>query len=311
MGVHTTVVFADLTGSTALFETLGNEKAADAVMRLTKWIGEIFEHKDYAGRVVKKLGDGVLGTFPSAEDALRAVVYIQRGHQRRVKRWPPEIRMEIRIGVASGEVVVVDGDCYGDAVNVASRLSDLSGAHQIWASESVVEQIPDGSNLRFRNLGPINVRGRTEALTVYQVGWEDDASSELLTMQATLPEAALREDTILGKIELKWLDTNRSFSSAELPVHLGRASEAEMFVDDPGVSRLHAKIDWRHGSFVLVDLSSFGTWVRFAGSDTDVHLRRDECLLHGRGEIGLGMPCNDLSRATVRFNVSGTSVEIN
>ncbi|HSV50608.1 MAG TPA: adenylate/guanylate cyclase domain-containing protein [Burkholderiaceae bacterium] len=308
MGVNKTVVFADLTGSTALFETLGNEKAADAVTRLTQWISEIFTAN--SGSVVKKLGDGVLGTFPRAEDALHAMVYMQRGHQRRLKRWPPKIRMEIRVGVASGEVVEVGGDCYGDAVNMASRLSDLSGAHQIWASEAVVEQIPDSSNLRFRNLGPINVRGRTEALTVYQVEWEEDASSELLTMQAALPEAAMREDSILGNIQLMWLDTNRSFSSTELPVHLGRATDAEMFVDDPRVSRLHAKIDWRHGSFVLVDLSSFGTWVRFAGSDTDVHLRRDECLLHGHGEIGLGMPCNDLSAATVRFNVSGSTVEI-
>jgi adenylate cyclase len=308
MGVHTTVVFADLTGSTALFETLGNEKAAEAVTRLTQWISEIFEVN--AGSVVKKLGDGVLGVFPSAENALGAMVGMQRGHHRRLKRWPPEIRMEIRVGVASGEVVVVGGDCYGDAVNVASRLSDLSGAHQIWASESVVQQIPDTSRLRFRSLGPINVRGRTEALTVYQVEWEEDASPEMLTMQAAFPDAIPREDSVLGQIQLMWLDTHRSFSSTDLPVHLGRASDAEMYVNDPRVSRLHAKIDWRHGSFVLVDLSSFGTWVRFAGSDTDVHLRRDECLLHGRGEIGLGMPCNDLSAPTVRFNVSGSTVEI-
>jgi adenylate cyclase len=308
MGVHTTVVFADLTGSTALFETLGNEKAAEAVTRLTHWIGEIFEVN--AGSVVKVMGDGVLGIFPNAADAVGAMVDMQRGHQRRLQRWPPEIRMEIRVGVASGEVVVVGGDCYGDAVNVASRLSDLSGAHQIWASEAVVQLIPESTSLRFRNLGPINIRGRTEPLTVYQVEWEEDTSADMLTQQAALPPVNGREDSILGNIQLAWLDVHRSFSSADLPVHLGRGSDAQMLVNDPHVSRLHAKIDWRHGSFVLVDLSSFGTWVRFAGSDTDVHLRREECLLHGRGEIGLGIPCDDVSAATVRFNVSGSTVEI-
>lgn len=308
MGVHTTVVFADLTGSTALFETLGNEKAADAVTRLTQWISDIFEVN--GGQVIKKLGDGVLGTFPNAADALGAMVDMQRGHHLRLKRWPPQIRMEIRVGVAHGEVVVVDGDCYGDAVNVAARLSDLSGAHQIWASESVVQQIPEGTSLRLRSLGPINIRGRSEPLSVYQVDWEEEESPELLTLQAALPPGGAREDSILGKIQLSWLDTNRSFSSADLPVHMGRSSDAQMSVNDPRVSRLHAKIDWRHGSFVLVDLSSFGTWVRFAGSDAEVHLRRDECLLHGKGEIGLGMPCNDVSAPTVRFNVAGSTVEI-
>jgi class 3 adenylate cyclase len=308
MGVHTTVVFADLTGSTALFETLGNEKAAEAVTRLTQWISEIFEVN--AGQVIKKFGDGVLGVFPDAADALGAMVDMQRGHHRRLKRWPAEIRMEIRVGVASGEVVIVDGDCYGDAVNVASRLSDLTGAHQIWAAESVVQQIPDSSSLQFRSLGLIHVRGRTEPLTVYQVEWEEDGAAEQLTQQATFAESRPPDDSILGQIQLAWLDTQLSFASTDLPVHLGRAREAEMCVNDPRVSRLHAKIDWRDGSFVLVDLSSFGTWVRFADSDTDVHLRRDKCLLHGRGEIGLGMPCTDLSAPTVRFNVSGSTVEI-
>lgn len=308
MGVQTTVVFADLTGSTALFETLGNEKAADAVTRLTQWISDIFEVN--AGQVIKKLGDGVLGIFPNAADALGAMVDMQRGHHLRLKRWPQQIRMEIRVGVAHGEVVVVDGDCYGDAVNVAARLSDLSGAHQIWASESVVQQLPEHTSLRLRSLGPINIRGRSEPLTVYQVDWEEEDSPELLTLQAALPAGGAREDSILGKIQLSWLDTNRSFSSTDLPVHLGRSSDAQMSVNDPRVSRLHAKIDWRHGSFVLVDMSSFGTWVRFAGSEAEVHLRRDECLLHGRGEIGLGMPCNDVSAPTVRFNVAGSTVEI-
>ena len=65
-----------------------------------------------------------------------------------------------------------------------------------------------------------------------------------------------------------------------------------MCVPDPRVSREHARIDWRNGAFVLTDLSRFGTWVRFEGFEP-VLLRRDTCLLHGTGQVALGVAFSD------------------
>ena len=302
MGVQATVVFADLTESTAFFDALGNEKATRAVTRLTQWIGDVCVAND--GRVVKKLGDGVLAVFNAASDAANAVIEIQRGHQMRLMKWPAAIRMEIKAGIAHGEVVEVDGDCYGDAVNVASRLSDLSGANQIWATEAVVEQMDESLGVRFLSLGRISLRGKLEPLPLYRVEWQDTGIGGNVTMQATLGQMGRREQQIEGQIHLAYLNLSRTVSSSQLPIHLGRSAQAEFTVDDPRVSRLHARLDWRNGAFVLVDLSSFGTWVRFAGSDTDVPLRRDECLLHGHGEIALGVPFNDLSSPTVIFSLN-------
>jgi len=302
MGVQATVVFADLTESTAFFEALGNEKATRAVTRLTQWIGDVCVANK--GRVVKKLGDGVLAVFTTASDAANAVIEIQRGHQLRLLKWPASIRMEIKAGIASGEVVEVDGDCYGDAVNVASRLSDLSGANQIWATEAVVEQLDDALGLRFLSLGPVTLRGKLDPLPLYRVEWQDTGIGGNVTLQASLGHLGRRDGTSEGQIHLSYLDLNRTLNSSQMPVHLGRSAQAEFLVDDPRVSRLHARIEWRNGAFVLVDLSSFGTWVRFAGSDTDVPLRRDECLLHGHGEIALGVPFNDLSSPTVIFSLT-------
>ena len=91
-----------------------------------------------------------------------------------------------------------------------------------------------------------------------------------------------------GSVELAWLDEVRSFGSDETPLHIGRSPEAHCFVHDPRVSRMHARIDWRQGCFTLTDVSSFGSWVRFDGSDAEVRLRRDACMLHGSGQISLG-----------------------
>lgn len=301
MGVQATVVFADLTDSTAFFEALGNEKATAAVTRLTQWIGEVCEA--HRGRVVKKLGDGVLAVFEQSVDATDALVQIQRGHRLRLEKWPTTIRMEIKAGVARGEVVVVDGDCYGDAVNVASRLSDLSGANQIWATESVITEIDEAHGLRFRSLGPVMLRGKTEPLSLYKVEWEDDVASDFLTQQAVLAHTAPGAAST-SYIRLDHLVVSLSFGAPDTPIHLGRIDHAELVVSDPRVSRLHARIEWRNGSFVLTDLSSFGTWVRFSGSDSDIALRRQECQLHGSGEIALGVPLDDISAPTVAFTIT-------
>jgi class 3 adenylate cyclase len=303
MGVQATVVFADLTESTAFFEALGNEKATRAMTRLTQWIGDICQAHN--GRVVKQLGDGVLAIFYNAADAAHAVIEMQKGHQLRLLHWPPAIRMEIKAGIASGEVVEVNGDCYGDAVNVASRLSDLSGANQIWATESVADQLDDNSGIRLLSLGSVNVRGKSDPLQLYRVEWEEVVGNENVTMQASLSQIKRPDSQGEGRIHLTYLHRNHEFASSSAPTtHLGRGDHAEFLVDDPRVSRMHAKIEWRNGAFVLTDLSSFGTWVRFAGSEGDVPLRRDECLLHGQGEIALGVPFNDLSCPTVNFSVS-------
>jgi class 3 adenylate cyclase len=304
MSVHTTVVFADLFGSTGAFEALGNVRATHAVTQVTTWIAGIIE--SHGGRVVKMLGDGVLALFADNPSAINAVVEMQRTHQLRMIQIAPAYRMPIRIGVASGDVEIVDGDCYGDAVNIASRLSDLSGPHQIWATGAALIGTDEAEGVRFRILGPIAIRGRAEPCTVYQVEWHEDATSDFLTVQADLDPllASTQTDALGGEIELTWLDTSKTFKSFELPIHIGRIHQIDFVVSDPRVSRTHARIDWRNGSVMLVDVSSYGCWVRFSGGGSDLLLRREECVLHGHGEIALGSSFADLSAPTVRFSVS-------
>ena len=304
MSVHTTVVFADLFGSTRVFEALGNVRATQAVTQVTTWIAKIIASN--GGRVVKMLGDGVLALFADNTSAINAVVEMQRLHEKNMKQSAKGSRMPIRVGVACGDVEIVDGDCYGDAVNVAARLSDLSGPGQIWANSAALGGADEADGVRFRILGPINIRGRAEPCTVYQVEWEEDVASDFLTIQAELEPHfdSDHKDALGGEIALAWLDVKKSFKSFELPIHIGRVREAEFVVSDPRVSRQHARIDWRNGSVMLVDISSYGCWVRFSGGGSDLLLRRDECVLHGHGEIALGSSFSDLSATIVTFSVS-------
>ena len=307
MGANSTVVFADLTGSTQVYEAIGNARATETITRLIQWIGGVCEA--HQGRVVKSLGDGIFAVFPNGDTAVGAALELQRNHQKRLKAWPPELRMDLQVGIASGEVVEVDGDCYGDAVNLASRLSDLAGRRQIWATDSVVTQL-SSQLARHRNLGPIGIRGKTEMPVVHRIDWQEDGA-DLLTMPAALVPAERTPDSSFGQIELSWLDVRSMFRAADLPIHLGRVNEAQFVVNDPRVSRLHARIEARQGSCMLIDVSTYGTWVRFHGSSGnsgEVALRRGECVLHGSGEIGLGAPLSDFSAPTISFNATGSNV---
>jgi adenylate cyclase len=304
MSLHTTVVFTDLFGSTSVFEALGNARATSAVTKITTWIASVVEA--HGGRVIKMLGDGVLALFQDNATAINAVIDMQREHQKRMALISLDKQIPIKIGVASGDVEMVDGDCYGDAVNVAARLSDLSGPHQIWANSAALHGADEADGVRFRILGPISIRGRAEPCNVYQVEWQDDVTSDFLTIQADL-DAHLDPthfDVLGGQIELGWMESRKTFKSFELPIHIGRVRQAGFVVNDPRVSRTHARIDWRNGSVTLVDVSSYGCWVRFSGGGSDLLLRREECVLHGEGEIALGSSFADVSAPIVEFSVS-------
>lgn len=308
MSATTTVMFADLTGSTGVFETLGNDAATQTITALTNWIGQVV--RNHGGRVVKTLGDGVLALFPDGSSAIRAVVLLQREHARRQIQRGPAHSMELQLGLACGEVVEVAGDCFGDAVNVASRLSDLSGAREIWATDTVVQQLrtpPPGT--RFHPLGLVPIRGKAQERELFRIEWQEDTSTDMMTLPgfgagdlARQARAAAR-----GRIELRYLDLVQDFRSDELPIHMGRAREAEFVIVDPRVSRLHARIDWHINSFILSDLSSYGTSVRFQGAPTQQLLRREECVLHDSGEIALGPDLGDFSVATIQFSLTVSS----
>ena len=301
-----TVVFADLTGSTGIFESSGNLKATHAITNLTQWIGKVCTA--HGGRVVKYLGDGVLLVFNDNTKAVRAVIEMQRVHQQRIEDWPEPLKMGLQIGLARGEVVEQAGDCFGDAVNVASRLSDLSGREQIFATGAVIDQLERSgaaSTIATLCLGELAIRGRSEACVVYKIEWQSEAPSDSMTVRADLGPSTpdVPASATHPAIELVWQGARKTFTQNQLPVFVGREATTQFVVQDQRVSRRHASIEYRAGKFYLEDVSSYGTWVRFSDTSAVVALRRQECVLMADGEIALGAPFEDLSVPTVSFTL--------
>lgn len=299
-----TVLFADLRGSTALFETLGNAEATTVVTHcvgaLTRAVAET------GGHVVKTLGDGLMAVFPDPRPALHSAALmhevldaiVSRGSERGASSGLRALRLQVAL--ARGEVVEMAGDCYGDAVNVAARLLDHAGDNETLITIEVLQGLPIEQRARFRSLDRLVLRGRVEPVQVYVAGGRRGAAGG-----SDLAPTQFGEVSTFGEPEglrLVWQDLNRAFASEQMPVVLGRSPQASFCVDDSRVSRSHARVDWHSGAFQLTDLSYNGTYVRFADGEI-VSLRRGSCTLHGSGAIGLGGSPRDPTSACVYFDV--------
>jgi class 3 adenylate cyclase len=294
-----TVVFADLVGSTGIFERLGDETAGRFVTQLTGALSKTFE--EHHGRVVKLLGDGIFTVFQSESDAVAACVAIQsRLKDKPVYPGGSGHAVQMQMGVESGEVVEIEGDCYGDAVNSAARLADLAGAEQILTTARVRDSLPAFQQAQLRSLGPMYLRGKQEVTEVFRVEWNDERDAEATVMGASMFVPGKE-----SRLELAAGGTVIDVPATGEKVTIGRAATASLSLNDGRVSRVHATAQWRGGHFVLEDASSFGTWVYFGGQAEPVVLRRTECYLVGQGQISLGCERGAEAAPMVRFNVRG------
>ena len=296
-----TVLFADLRGSTALFETLGNAEATSVVTHCVNALGSpVTGHR---GHVVKTLGDGLMAVFDTPADAVPAAMemhellegMVSRGSERGASSGLRGLKLQV--GLARGEVVEMAGDCYGDAVNVAARLLDHAGDNETLLTTDVLDGLSPELRSRFRSLDRLVLRGRVEPVEVHVMGGRrggiDLAPTQFGDVSEVLEPDGLR---------LMWGGLQRVFASQQMPVVLGRSPQATFCVDDSRVSRSHARVDWHSGCFQLSDLSYNGTYVRFNDGEI-VSLRRGSCTLHGSGTIGLGGSPSDPGSACVSFDV--------
>ncbi|MBK0393101.1 adenylate/guanylate cyclase domain-containing protein [Ramlibacter algicola] len=294
-----TVVFADLVGSTGIFERLGDETAGRFVTQLTTALSRSFEQHN--GRVVKLLGDGLFVTFPQEGDAIDACVAIQK----RLKDTPvypggTGKPVQMQMGVESGEVVEIEGDCYGDAVNSAARLADLAGADQILTTSRVRDALGPQQRGPLRSIGPMYLRGKSEATEVFRVQWQPERD-----VDATMMGASMFKPVAEAHLDLSANGQTLRLDPHGQPLSLGRAATASLSVNDSRVSRVHATVEWRGGHFILNDQSSFGTWVYVGGQAAPIVLRRTECYLVGSGVITLGCDREAEAAPRVEYSVTG------
>lgn len=288
------VLFADISGSTMLYETLGNSLARQIVVRcLAMMTTRLAAHR---GTLIKTIGDEIMCTFPSAEAALRAACDMQEA----VESGKPggETPVYVRIGFNYGEVIREADDVHGDAVNVAARITQVARARQILATQAAIDVLPSELRHKVRHVRRANIKGRQAQLDLFQIGWQaDDREDVRIGSPAHRRPEGLEELLVLRHRDQQFTVSDRNATAT-----LGCGAGCAIVINDDFASALHATVVYQLGKFFISDRSADGTFISFSGSDI-VHIVGDSTMLRGSGTIILGRPFSDNPAAAIEFSV--------
>jgi len=287
------VLFADIAGSTRLYDTLGDAQAKTLIDECIGIMRGVVAR--YAGRVIKTIGDEIMCVLPDADSGHLAATDMQL----RIAALPAvsNVKRAIRVGFHVGPVIEESSDVFGDTVNMAARMAGLAKGMQIITTLATVERLSPALRSSTRQIAALSVKGKGNDIEVCEVIWQggDDLTMKTSSIKALTTPIALH--VTHGAMELV-------LDQANATVLLGRDAACQIVLADRMASRAHARIERRRDKFFLVDQSTNGTFVTFAG-EAEITLRREEVMLRGQGRIAFGHSIGESREETVDFAVRG------
>ncbi len=226
------ILFADVVGSTQMYDKFGDTKASETVSDCLEVMKDA-THK-FNGTVIKTIGDEVMSTFPSVDDAMNAAVLMQAQITADNKQ-EDRIPVSIRIGCHYGPVVQEQNDIFGAAVHTANRMTSQAKAKQIIISGESVELMGKELQKQTRQIDVATVRGRLDEVALFELLWNpDEATSMLPTIEWQ------NKGQKLSKMVLTFRDTEVEVSDKRKSVYLGRSDDNDLVIKGNLISRIHA-----------------------------------------------------------------------
>jgi class 3 adenylate cyclase len=294
------VLFADICGSTALYEKLGDDLARQMISRcINTMAGKI---SVYQGTLIKTIGDEVMVTFPNAEAAFHAACAMQVAVEN--DRPLDGIPLHIRIGFNYGEVIKESSDVFGNTVNVAARVAAITRADQIMATQAVFNALPPDLQNKLRQNMRAEFKGKQEHHEIYQVICEQE---DTLNTRFGIPAYRKSPDNN-DEMILRYRDQSLKVNKERRSVTLGRGETCDIVVQNDFASHLHVHIELRFGKFIIADQSTNGTYILFSDGNV-VHITREEISLPGNGSISLGQSFAENPAEVVEFAILPAHVQ--
>ena len=296
--IELAIMFADVVGSTRIYEVMGDLRARDMVLTCVEIMRSATEQNH--GTVIKTIGDEIMATFPTANDALNAASRMQHDI-----RTHAELRVEgqpiaIRIGGHFGPVVLENRDIFGAAVHTANRMTSQAKAGQVMVTSAIVERLAPEWQSAVRQIDVATLKGKTSEDELYEVLWQKEDATSMLPAIA-LGEAASREKKQHPRrLRVRFQGQEILLDDSRTSIAIGRAEENDVVIKGNLISRLHAKIEFNRNKFVLIDQSTNGTFVTTREGE-EAFVRRDSMQLKGEGMIGFGRVPESGSSLTIRY----------
>ncbi|MFZ1984510.1 MAG: adenylate/guanylate cyclase domain-containing protein [Desulfatitalea sp.] len=289
-----TILFADIAGSTRLYDQLGDERALALITRcLNRLIARTQAQK---GTPIKTVGDEIMSTFELPDQAVSAAVHMHEDVSADTEL--SVHHMQLRIGLHHGPVISESGDVYGDAVNIAARMVGQAKAGQIITTALTLAMLDKNCQGTARLVDQARIKGKPLPIDIYELSW---GHPEELTMITTLSGKGVRSGSGTAvTLALHFQGQCLTLCQQHPVINMGRDATNGIVINDPRVSRLHARIELRKDRFVLVDQSTNGTYL-ISADGHEALVRRDEIPLPAQGMIGLGEKAVPDSPIAIRF----------
>jgi adenylate cyclase len=291
--IEVAILFADVVGSTKLYEQLGDVRARDMVGTCVELMRAATDH--HHGTVIKTMGDEIMATFVSADDALDAGAQMQREITHHPGLKVNDHAVAIRIGCNFGPVVVEARDIFGSAVHTANRMTSQAKAGQIITTATMVEHLSNEWRASVRQIDVATLKGRTAEFALFEVLWQPEEST---SMVATLSTG---ESDKPQRLRLRYQGQEVLVDHGREIITIGRAEDNDLVIKGNLISRLHARIEMNRNKFMLIDQSTNGTFVAVKDGE-DAFVRRDSMQIRGEGLIGLGKVPDENSSQVIRYS---------
>ena len=287
------ILFADVVGSTKLYELMGDQKARSTVQRCIMLMTRATD--SHQGKVIKTMGDEIMATFESVDNAVEAAAAMQRYISEDLD--VDDVPVAIRVGFHFGPVMLEEGDVFGGAVHTANRMTSQAKAAQIITTAVAVSRMNADWQTWTRQIDLATVKGKKDEIALFEVLWQREDNTRMLPTINWAEATGARQQ----KLILRYRGEELVVDQSRPYVSIGRAVDSDLVVKDTLISRLHASIEFVRGKFMLVDQSTNGTCI-VQSSGEEQFVRRDSLQILGEGSIGLGRVPQADSPQSIQFS---------
>lgn len=277
------ILFADVVGSSRIYEQLGDTRAHAVINQCFRIMGECVQA--HCGVVVKTIGDELMAAFNAAHQPFSCAVDIRRrfAEMPALSLSDKDIPVAVRIGFHFGSAMQEREDFFGDTVNIAARMVGLAKANQILTTGDVLDLLPESQKAMAVEFGQIEVRGRAVPVRIAQIPLEAPQQN------ATVLRFGRGAEAVVAGSRIRFVLADRDWvaPASAHSIVFGRDPASDVLLKSPHVSRSHATIERRRNKFFLVDHSTNGTLL-IIGAQRPIMLLREEFGLAESGRIAFG-----------------------
>ncbi|WP_075184611.1 adenylate/guanylate cyclase domain-containing protein [Teredinibacter haidensis] len=278
VGEHA-VLFADIVGSSNIYQMLGNTRAQREIDRLVSLMIQVVQaHK---GQLVKTIGDEIMVIFTEPESAAESAIALNLKIQ--------EQNQAIRTGMAVGALIFDGPDVFGNTVNRAASLVRAAQSKQVLMDQPMQEGMPYWLLNYCELYDRLMLKGSESKALVYRLNWQQENCTDLSATQVSGSMISAKTQ-FSNELELTIEQETFYFTAADKPLTIGRdPAVAQCTITDPKVSRLHGVVSFHRGKFIYEDRSTNGSYLQESGQP-QIYLRRESAPLVKAGVITLGQP---------------------